>query len=113
MAQDQPSGTDFEALGDGMAPNVAKKPTVEYDGYERTITQVVRTVPSKTVGRSESGSNDFTKDGAQDTTSKSPSLSLSPPERKHGPRTTEASLKEERQEEGCQKAEEEEGGCSC
>ena len=41
MAQNSPSGTDYEVQGD-MTPQVAKKPTVEYGGYERTITQVVR-----------------------------------------------------------------------
>lgn len=41
MAQNSQSGTDYEVQGD-MAPNVAKKPTVEYGGHERTITQIVR-----------------------------------------------------------------------
>ena len=41
MAQNSPSGTKHEVVGE-MAPNVAEKPTVEYEGFERTITQVVR-----------------------------------------------------------------------
>jgi hypothetical protein len=53
MAQ---SGTDYEAVaGEEMAPNVAKKPTVEYDGYERTITGVVRIQRNRQSQRVERG----------------------------------------------------------
>ena len=41
MAQDSQSGTDYEVQGE-MAPQVAKKPTVEFKGYQRTSTDVVR-----------------------------------------------------------------------
>lgn len=41
MVQDRQSGTDYEVQGE-MAPQVAKKPTVEFNGYQRTITDVVR-----------------------------------------------------------------------
>lgn len=43
MAQENASETNREAVtGEQMAPQVAKKPTVEYGGYRRTITDVIR-----------------------------------------------------------------------